>query len=157
MPALVAASPPFSASGAALGQAEVRRVHVEGVHGAVATLGDLGVAGRRDLVEAVGPVHDPRARRAEHHQRARQELGELGARHADDLPRRARGIGERSEQVERRPQAELAPCRARMAHRRMKRRREEERDARLAQAALHHRGGAATLTPSASNTSALPH
>ncbi len=41
-----------------------------------------------------------------------------GARHADDLPRRAGRIGQRSEQVEGGADAELAPRRARMPHRR---------------------------------------
>ena len=44
----------------------------------------------------------------------------------------------------------------RVLHRRMERRREEERDVRVVQRPLHDRGGAATFTPSCSNTSALP-
>ena len=106
----------------------------------VAALGHLRVAGRRDLVDAVGAVHDPRALGSEQQQRARQQLRELRARHADELPRRAGGIRQRSEQVERGPHAELAPHRARVAHRRMKGRREEESDARLRQTALDDGG-----------------
>ena len=98
-----------------LANAELRRVDVERVHGTVAALGHLGVAGRRDLVDAVGAVHDPGARRAEQPQRAREQIGQIGPRHADDLTRRAGGIRQRAEQVERRPHAHLAPRRRRRA------------------------------------------
>ena len=69
----------------------------------------------------------------------------------------ARRVGERSEQVERRAHAEVAPRLCRVPHRGMKRRREEERDADLVQAALDDRRRRRDLTPSASSTSALPH
>ena len=88
--ALSAASPPRSASGAALRQADVSRMQVERVHRAVAALRHLRVAGGRDLVEAVGAVHDPGALRAELGERTRDQLGQLRTRHADELSRRAR-------------------------------------------------------------------
>ena len=155
--AFSAASPPSSSAERRLANAELRRVDVERVHRTVAALGHLGVAGRRDLVDAVGAVHDPGARRPEQPQRAREQLGQLGTRHADDLPRRAGGIGQRAEQVERRPHAQLAPRRRRVLHRRMERRREEERDvAASCSVRSTTAGAAARFTPSCSNTSALP-
>ena len=69
-------------------------------------------------------------------QRARQQLGQLRPRHADDLTRRARGVRQRTEQIERRANPQLTPGGRRVLHRRMKRRREEERDVRVAQRAL---------------------
>ena len=84
-----AASPPFSASSAALRQAVVGRMHVERLNRAVAALRHLGVAGRRQLVDPVRAVHDPGALRSQQQQRPRHQLGQLGPRHADDLPRRA--------------------------------------------------------------------
>ena len=78
-------------------------------------LGHLGVAGRRELVEAVGAVHDPGALRAEHAERPRHQLGQLGPRHADDLATRAGRVGQRAEQVEGGAHAELAAQRPRRA------------------------------------------
>ena len=48
--------------GPRLGDADVGRMEIERVDGAVAALGDLRVPRRRDLVEAVGAVNDPGAR-----------------------------------------------------------------------------------------------
>ena len=73
---------------------------------------------------------------AEQQQRAGHQLGELRARHADQLPRRAGRIGQRAEQVERGPDAEFAARRPGVAHRRVERRREKEPDAGLGEAAL---------------------
>jgi hypothetical protein len=69
-------------------------------------------------------------------QRARDELGQFRARHADELPGGAGRIGQRPEEVERRPDPEFLACRRGVPHRRVERRREEERDAGLDQAAL---------------------
>ena len=70
--------------------ADVGGMQVERVDRAVAALRDLRVAGGRDLVEAVGAVHDPGALGAELRQRSRDQLGQLRPRHADQLPRRRR-------------------------------------------------------------------
>ena len=124
-------------AGRRLRQTDIRRMDVERVHSAVSALGDLRVARRRDLVDAVGAVHDPRARGAEQHQRARHQLGELGTRDADDLPRRAGGIRQRAEQIECGPHAKLTPHRSGVTHRRVERRREKESDAGLGKTPLH--------------------
>src|SRR5207244_1004705 len=55
-------------AGRRLREADVRRVEVEGVDRAVAALGDLRVAGRGQLVDAVRAVDHPGALRAEEHQ-----------------------------------------------------------------------------------------
>ena len=151
------ASPPFSDAGRRLRQPDVGRVQIERVDRAVAALGDLGVAGGRELVDAVGAVHDPGALGSEQHQRPRHQLGELRPRHADQLTRRARRIGQRPEQVERRPHAELA------AHRRRHAASTDETSARRrtrCRASARQRsttaGEAVIRTPSASKTSALP-
>ena len=99
--------------GRRLRHAEIQRVHVERVHGPLPALRDLRVAGRRDLVEAVGPVHDPRALGPEERERPRDELGQLRPRHADELPRRAGRVRQRAEQVEGRADAEIAARRPR--------------------------------------------
>jgi hypothetical protein len=109
-------------------QPDIGRMEIEGVDRTVAALGDLGVSGRGELVDPVRAVHDPGARRAEQHQRARQQFREFGPRHADDLPPRTGRIGQRSQEVERRPNAQFAPHRTGVTHRRMERRREEKSD-----------------------------
>ena len=114
-------------------------MHVERVDRAGAALRHLRVAGRRDLVDAVRAVDDPGAPGAEHHQRPREQFGELRPRHAHELPRRARGIGQRPEQIEGSANAQIAAHLRRMLHRWMKRAREEERDTGLAQRALDRR------------------
>ena len=133
--AFSAASPPRSAR-SGLGEAHVARMDVERVHGAVPVLRHLRVARGRNLIKAVGAVHHPGARRSQKAERSRHELGQLRSRHADELPGSARRIGQRTEQIERRPHAEILPRRSGMTHRRMEGGREEEGDSRLVQAAL---------------------
>ena len=157
MRAFSVASPPRKRLGRGLRQADVGRMHVERVDRAVAVLRHLRVAGRRDLVEAVGAVHDPGARRSQQPERSRHELGQFRPRHADQLPRGARGVGQRAEQVEGRPHAEVLPRR---------RRRDASTDGRSARRRTRCRpppgtvrrppAGAVMLTPSASKRSALP-
>ena len=79
-------------------QADVSRMDIERVDCPVSILRHLRVPGRRDLVEPVSAVHDPRPRGSEHAERARDELGELRARHADQLPLGAGGIRQRSQE-----------------------------------------------------------
>ena len=85
-------------------------------------------------------MHHPGALRAERGQCAGHQIGQFGPRHADHLPPGAGRVGQRTEQVERRPDAELPAHRAGVPHRRMEGRREEERDARLVETAFDHRG-----------------
>ena len=126
-----------------LRQAEVAGVHVERAHGAVPALGDLRVAGRRDLVEAIGAVHDPHAVGAQHQQRARHQLGQLGPGTPTIWRVGAGRVGERTEQIERRAHAQLACARApHAASTGWKAGREQERDAGLVEAALDHRRAA---------------
>ena len=64
-----------------------------------------------------------------------RHLGDRGAGrvpHADQRAGRAGRVGERAQQVERGPHADLPARRARVAHRRVERRREQEREAELA-------------------------
>ena len=120
--ALRAASPPARSDERAQLDAELARV-------------DLARASRRRLTVAtvVAPhgesssmprcaVHDQRvlARRAR--QRLRHRLDQLRRVDADQLAPRARRVRQRPEQVEDRAHAELAPHRARVAHRRVVRR-----------------------------------
>ena len=90
-------------------------------------------------------------------QRPREQLGELRPRHADELPRRAGRVGQRAEQVERRPDAERrgapAPRAASTGGTSARRRTRCPPRARQRSTTA---GGAVTRTPSASNTSALP-
>ena len=78
--------------------------------------------------------------RAEHHQRASEQLRQLWTRNADELPRCTGRIRQRAEQIERRPNAQLAPRLRGVLHRRMERPREKERDAGVAQRPLDDRG-----------------
>ena len=83
---------------------------------------------------------------------------QLRPRHADDLPRGARRIRQRTEQIERRANAQLAAASApRASSTDGTSARRRTRCPRRAASARRSRGGAATLTPSASKTSALPH
>ena len=107
----------------------VRRMDVKRVDAPIPQLGDLGMTERRDLIQSAGAVHDPRAFRAKQPQRPRDELGVLGPRHADELAAGAGRIGQRPEEIEGSPHAELPPRRPGVPHRRMPRRREEEREA----------------------------
>ena len=84
-------------------------------------------------------MHDPRALGPEERERPRDELGQLRPRHADELARRAGRVRERAQQVEGGADAEIAARHGGVAHRRMKRRREEERDPGLVQASLDDR------------------
>ena len=68
---------------------------------ALADLGGPAVAGRRDLVQAVGAVHHEGADRPELGEHARQGLDERAAVDADHLRVGARGIGQGAEDVER--------------------------------------------------------
>ena len=72
--------------GGRLRQAEVRRMHVEGMDDLPSALRHLRVARGRHLVETVRAVHDPGAGSPEQPQRPRHQLGQLRPRHADDLP-----------------------------------------------------------------------
>ena len=98
---------------------------------------------RRHVVEDAGPVErqlvDAVAVDDERPLRAEQpgDLGDPRRRAGSATPSSWRrvpaGFVERTEQVERRPDADLAPGRAGVLHRRVEARREEEREAVLAQ------------------------
>src|SRR6188768_1268868 len=106
------------------------------MHSAVPALGHLRVTGGGDLIDAVRAVHHPGARRAEHQQRARQQFRQLGLRDADNLARSACRIRQWAEKIERRSDSKLPPGWSSVLHRRMKRRREEERDASVTKRTL---------------------
>ena len=93
----------------------------------------------RDLVDPLRPVHHPGAFRAERGQGAGHQVDQLRPRHADHLPPGAGRVGQRAEQVERRADAQFPAHRPGVAHRRMEGGREEERDARLVEAAFDRR------------------
>src|SRR5690349_12334470 len=101
---------------------------VEGIHRPAAALRHLGVAGGRDFIQTVCPVHHPGTLGAKERERTRNQFGELRARYADELSRGTGWIGERTEQVERCADPQLAPGWCRVPHGRMERRCEEERD-----------------------------
>ena len=91
----------------ALVEAEVGRAQVVGADVAVRQLGDEGAPGRRELVEAAGAVDDHGALRPEGAVRLGQDLAPLAAEDPVDVKLRAARIGERAEQIEDRPDADL--------------------------------------------------
>ncbi|EOD60468.1 putative RNA-binding protein [Amycolatopsis vancoresmycina DSM 44592] len=125
--------------------AQVVRRRPRDAHGrrVEAALGDLAVRdhpdrrrrGRGDLVEAVvAPDHQGAGAAAG--ERLRQHPRLVGVRAADQRRARLGRVGQRAEQVERRRDAELAAHRAGVPQRRVERRRQEEPDADLGEAAL---------------------
>ena len=87
----------------------------------------------RELVHAVRAVDDPGALAAEIAEHMGEWLDPALGEHADKLAARARGIGERPQQVEDRARAELDPRAGDMAHRAVMPGRHEEADAGLLQ------------------------
>ena len=94
---------------------------------------EIGAA-RGGLVPARLAVNDERALDRETRQRLRHQRRHLGAEGAHDHERRLGGIGQRSQDVEYRPNAESLPDGHQGLHRRVIVRREQEREARFAQA-----------------------
>ena len=85
-------------------------------------------------------MHDEAAARAETQQRLRHQRAQLGAGDADQLVRRAGGIGQRAEDIEDGADADPASDRRDVAHRRVVALREEEAEADLADAGRGLRG-----------------
>ena len=100
-------------------------------HFAVLQLADHRRRAERDLVHPVLAVDDEHVPAAEALQHAHLDADEVGMEHAEQLVRRAGRIGERAQDVEDRPHAELLAHRRRVLHRAVVRRREHEADAGL--------------------------
>src|SRR5438067_761283 len=98
---------PLQRLGRALREADIRRMQIKRVHCPVAALGYFRVSRRRELVESIRPVHDPRPLRTELRQRSGNEFSELRPRNADELPGGAGRIREWSEQIECGPHPKL--------------------------------------------------
>ena len=85
-------------------------------------------------------MYDHRVLGAEGEQNARKEIDEVQRIHAEHLAPREGGVRQRSEYVENRANAELAPDRRHRAHGRMQLRREEKRNSGPAENVAHARG-----------------
>ena len=79
-------------------QAEILGRHGVHAHRSIAQLGDAGLAGKRNFVQAVVAVHHERAPHAQFAQRPRHQLRNTRGVNADDLRRSSRRIGQRAEQ-----------------------------------------------------------
>ena len=119
--------------------ADLLRRDLERAHLAVAHFADAGRCGDRDLIKTVEAVHHDRVLGAEAEQHAREGVDEVVGIDAEDLPAGKRRIGQRTEEVEDRANAELAPHAGHSAHRRMQLRREEKRNAGAAEHFAHPR------------------
>ena len=86
----------------------------------------------RQLVDPVA-VDDERPLRPEPHGDLGHPLGGRRVADAEELARRAGGVGQRAEEVERGPDADLPAGRAGVAHRRVEVRREHEREPDVAE------------------------
>ena len=154
--ALVGASPPFNASGVALTRpksADGRRTSARPARGTPTPWYSRWSITRRGRPRRARPTRA----RPEQRERPRQQFRQFGPRHADDLPRRARRVGERSEQVERGAHTEVLARLRRVLHRRMERRRKQNARPTSFRHAAASVAPAWMFTPSASSTSALPH
>ncbi len=124
-----------------------RRNAYSEVNGANQTFGDVAGANledsgrrpRRDLVHSIFAVYDHRMSCAQFHQRLRHRGRQPHLGNPDQLARRTRGIGNRTQQVEQGPDAEFLSERNHPRHRGMIIRGEHEADAGALQAALESR------------------
>ena len=121
-------------------QAQLRRRNLEPAHRAAFQHIYRGKPGYRQLVHAVRAVNHERLFAAEKGERARH-LGRGGrVGHADNLPRRARRVGERAQDVEHGSDADFAAGRGGEAHGGMKALREHEAEADFIEASRHRFG-----------------
>ncbi len=130
-------------------QPDVLGRHVVARDLAVDDLDDAG--GRRDaqLVQAVVAGDQQRVLGAQQRQRARHLLQVGGVRDADQLPRGARRVGERAEEVEDRADRQLAPDRDDVARGLVVGGREHEAEADLLDAPGHRRPASGRCAPPA--------
>ena len=87
---------------------KVLRLYLKGANSAVMGLRDKRLIGYRDFIKSICSVNNPGAFGSQQRQRMRQRLDQTPIPNADDLPGRARGIRERSKQIESRLHAKLA-------------------------------------------------
>ncbi len=120
--------------------AELRRGQRAAQHDAVVPDRDVGRAADGDLVDAALAVNDRGAAQTESSERGGDGFAPAAVVDADDLMVDVRGVGQRAEQVEDRPRAELATCGAGVARGGVELRRKREADAGELDAARDHRG-----------------
>jgi hypothetical protein len=125
-------------------------MHVKGGDAAIATFGDLRVAGRRNLIDAIRAMDDPGAIRSQHLQGSREEFREFRPRHAHQLATSLRRVREGTKKIERGPDPQIAAGLSRMLHCRMKRRRKEKRDASGRETPFDHLGLRRDIDPEGS-------
>src|SRR5215470_20079085 len=99
-----------------LGQSGIARRDPEGRDLAAVEHCNMADIGGRQLVEAIGAVHDPGPLDSQQTEHAGDRLDPLLAEYADDLIFGARRIGERAEQIEDRADAKLASHFCDVAH-----------------------------------------
>ena len=120
-------------------EAERRGIDDVAFDGVVGDDVEHAAAVERQLVDAVA-VDDERPLGAEPLDDLRHPGRDGRVADAEQLPARAGRVGQRPEQVERGPDADLAPGRAGVAHRRVEVRREQEGEAEVAQRGAGGRG-----------------
>ena len=107
-------------------QPNVGRRQFVDVDPAVVNFSDVRRCGDGNFVEPVAAVHDERVLGAERDEHARKHFDEVIGVDAEHLALGECGVGQRAENVEDRPDAELATDRGDGTHRRMQFRREQE-------------------------------
>ena len=145
-------------AGSQRGMPRSSRVELVLAHAAAVDLADEVRAGRRELVDAAGAVHDVRAPRVEPDERLGDRARDVRRVDADDLRARAGRVRQRPEHVEDRPRrrARGAPAPACFIAG-MVRLREQEAEAELVDRLLDPLGRQRRASkPSASSTSAAP-
>ena len=124
---------------------EFFRRDLVGADVSVANFGDAGWSGNRDFIQAIQSVDHQSAMGAQHAERFRHFFHQVERIDADHLCRGLRRIGERAQQVEDCPQAELAAGGLHILHRRMHGRREQKHDADFFETSGQNCGGQADL------------
>src|SRR2546430_801197 len=99
-----------------------------GAHRPVADFGDASRTSERDFIEAIEAVHDEASVQSQHAKSFGNFLDQIKRVHSDYLARRLRRIGERAEQIKKRPDLELAARGLHKFHGRVHRRSKEKRD-----------------------------
>ena len=137
MPAFIVGSPHSRMAGCAAVEAELVRLDGPIPLAIRPDLDDSRRAERRDLVETWRPMHHECVRGLEGAQRRGHQREALGIGHPDDLAPDSRGVGQGADEVHEGRNAQLAPDRRDVSHRRMHRGREHEHDPRVGEDAGH--------------------
>ena len=157
MAAFSAASPPEISASVARFMPNSSGINFVGPHRSVASFGDARRAGDSDFIQAIESMHHQRAMQSQHAQRFGQLFDQIERIHSHDLPRSARRIGERAEQIEHGAQAQLAPHGLHLLHRGCRSGAYRKQIPTSRRHCAARSGESWMFTPSASITSAEPH